>query len=222
MRHSLSNIDDEKRTAVCAVCGPVNIGILNRPTRVERYCRNKRAEITGRHYRKYHPEVKAVRGRSEEEKRQRSKEQHAAYYQANRERLLAQMAVRYSAKREEELAGHRAYYQANSERIKRNARAWAEANPERRKASEVRRKNRLNSQMSQEDIELSVAYRKTIKDDPCYYCGVQSEAMHDDHLIPLAKGGTDHWFNLVRACQRCNCRKRDRMPGEFLAILKAG
>ena len=29
----------------------------------------------------------------------------------------------------------------------------------------------------------------------------------DDHYFPVAKGGTDHWFNLVRSCLLCNRSK---------------
>ena len=32
--------------------------------------------------------------------------------------------------------------------------------------------------------------------------------MHDgDTYFPIAKGGTDHWWNLVRSCGPCNRRK---------------
>ena len=49
------------------------------------------------------------------------------------------------------------------------------------------------------DRLLSVCYRLAIRNDPCFYCG-SPETAHVDHFFPLAKGGTDHWWNLVRAC----------------------
>ena len=43
----------------------------------------------------------------------------------------------------------------------------------------------------------------------CYLCG--NEATTVDHIIPLAKGGTDDEWNLAGACKRCNYSKQDRV-----------
>ena len=42
----------------------------------------------------------------------------------------------------------------------------------------------------------------------CVYCG--DEANSVDHVIPLAKGGTDHPLNLVACCSRCNSAFGDK------------
>ena len=42
-----------------------------------------------------------------------------------------------------------------------------------------------------------------------------------DHIIPVAKGGSDDLENLVAACKRCNSAKQDKMPDEF-QLQKAG
>ena len=63
----------------------------------------------------------------------------------------------------------------------------------------------------------------------CEYCGAQQNSYREDgsqvrcvvdHLIPLAKGGTDDRSNLVFACRRCNSQKSTqiwqrgcRLPG---------
>ncbi len=44
----------------------------------------------------------------------------------------------------------------------------------------------------------------------CYHCGKALHPISDfhvDHLVPVAKGGTDTRDNLVASCQRCNRRK---------------
>ena len=66
---------------------------------------------------------------------------------------------------------------------------------------------RLRVKLSKDDRLISAEYRKAIKNDFCHYCGKFSETMHDDHYFPLAKGGTDHWWNLVRTCAHCNLTK---------------
>lgn len=42
----------------------------------------------------------------------------------------------------------------------------------------------------------------------CYMCGGPYE--HIDHVIPLARGGTNWPANLRPACAKCNLRKGDR------------
>ena len=49
----------------------------------------------------------------------------------------------------------------------------------------------------------------------CFYCGLDADTI--DHLVPIAKGGTDHDENLVSCCRRCNYSKKDKMLVDFLA-----
>lgn len=44
----------------------------------------------------------------------------------------------------------------------------------------------------------------------CHYCGGPAGTV--DHVIPKAKGGTDHPTNLVAACARCNYSAQDWTP----------
>lgn len=58
----------------------------------------------------------------------------------------------------------------------------------------------------------------------CMYCGGQfsPRGLSRDHILPLSRGGTDSWKNVVSACKRCNNRKAGRMPEvagmELLAV----
>ena len=55
----------------------------------------------------------------------------------------------------------------------------------------------------------------------CQYCGRTAadlkprESLTRDHLLPLSRGGTNDWTNVVTACSPCNTRKGNRMPEEI-------
>lgn len=71
----------------------------------------------------------------------------------------------------------------------------------------------------------------------CTYCGVPNgcrgeavpqggylwigASLEIDHIIPLAKGGTNHLANLTPACRQCNNAKRDRPLGQWLSERRA-
>lgn len=50
-------------------------------------------------------------------------------------------------------------------------------------------------------------------DNTCVYCGSPSEEV--DHVIPVSRGGTNDFSNLVASCQRCNRVKSDRTLAEL-------
>jgi hypothetical protein len=109
----------------------------------------------------------------------------------------------------------RQYREVYADEHRAGAIAWAAANPEARQAAHARRRRRVAADMDDTDRLLSVLYRQAIKGDPCFYCG-SPVTHHVDHFFPLAKGGTDHWFNLVRSCQRCNLRKQAQCGTAFI------
>ncbi len=55
----------------------------------------------------------------------------------------------------------------------------------------------------------------------CQYCGRTQaelrprESLTRDHLVPLSRGGSNDWSNVVTACSPCNTRKSNRLPSEI-------
>ncbi len=55
----------------------------------------------------------------------------------------------------------------------------------------------------------------------CQYCGRHltelkpRESLTRDHVVPLSRGGTNDWTNVVTACGPCNTRKGNRLPEEI-------
>jgi 5-methylcytosine-specific restriction endonuclease McrA len=54
----------------------------------------------------------------------------------------------------------------------------------------------------------------------CQFCGRSQallrhrECLTRDHLVPLSRGGTNAWTNVVTACSTCNARKGNHLPEE--------
>ena len=47
----------------------------------------------------------------------------------------------------------------------------------------------------------------------CLYCGnpFTDAELTRDHVLPVSKGGVDHWDNVVASCKRCNHFKGNRL-----------
>lgn len=50
----------------------------------------------------------------------------------------------------------------------------------------------------------------------CAYCGTVEGVFHIDHIIPVARGGTNSLDNLTVACSGCNLSKGDRLLEEWM------
>jgi len=57
-------------------------------------------------------------------------------------------------------------------------------------------------------------------DYTCQYCGRHRSELRGrqfltrDHVVPVSRGGTNDWENVVTSCSPCNNRKADRLPRE--------
>ena len=55
----------------------------------------------------------------------------------------------------------------------------------------------------------------------CQFCGRPQatlrprECLTRDHLVPLSRGGTNGWTNVLTACSTCNARKGNSLPAEI-------
>ena len=117
--------------------------------------------------------------------------------------------------REEARERNKRYREANPDKVRQTKAKWEKANPEYRSARKAARRTREKARLSPLERAVSLAYRQAIQEDPCAYCG--QPASHTDHITPLARGGTDHWWNLARACQACNLAKGYRCLPCWLA-----
>ncbi|MEZ5650538.1 MAG: HNH endonuclease [Burkholderiaceae bacterium] len=66
------------------------------------------------------------------------------------------------------------------------------------------RLTRLNHKLFRRDCNL------------CAYCGqrFEDDGLEREHILPLSRGGSDSWMNVVTACRACNQFKAGRTPEE--------
>jgi 5-methylcytosine-specific restriction endonuclease McrA len=65
--------------------------------------------------------------------------------------------------------------------------------------------------------------RQRLREDPhCRYCErpVEFKSAALSHWIPRSRGGENHPSNLVLACEECDRSKGNRLPEDFLKIVK--
>lgn len=130
---------------------------------------------------------------------------NARYRQQNHERLVAQAKARVQQNPRSDYYWQ--YRQANIATVRENERRWR-AN---HKAHEAARRHQRRA------LELDAETREYIKVlllDLCSYCGGPGGTI--DHIVPVAKGGTNHWTNLTAACKSCNSSKHDRDMLHFI------
>ncbi|MGW6218385.1 HNH endonuclease [Streptomyces olivaceus] len=141
------------------------------------------------------------------------------------DRVNANARAGYAKNPSKKKANQAAYYERHHASIRaRMKKKYAEQyalHPERWHAAKARRKQRLAVGMDALDKALSADYRRAIRADGCTYCGRRITGdMHVDHYYPLAKGGTDHWWNLTQSCGPCNRHKHDRC-GTWLILSRS-
>lgn len=131
-------------------------------------------------------------------------QRRAAWYRENRERIRAEQAKRDRERSAENVA---------------RARAWKEANPERAREmsrlARCRRRARIKGAGGDHTMDDLAAILKAQK-GCCAYCRTKlSSKKHVDHIIPLARGGSNSRANLQYLCQPCNQSKSAKDPIAF-------
>ena len=57
--------------------------------------------------------------------------------------------------------------------------------------------------------------RKEFESNNCFYCGSKLETgTHVDHVLPWSFVKSDHLWNFVLACPKCNTKKKDLLPSK--------
>lgn len=168
--------------------------------------------------RKLEADARRRREATPEKKGQRTK-QRLAWRAKNPEADAAAQRRWYEKNRHTQNERSRAYHTHNQERENARSKAWRLANPiayrATQQAARARRRN-APGRYTAVDFERQFG----LQGERCYWCGEGislqgGDAATVDHLIPLAKGGTNAPNNIVCACKVCNRRKWANMPWDF-------
>lgn len=152
---------------------------------------------------------------------ERDRASRARHYSANRDAILAKQATAYAAdpsKKTTRQARQTIYAAEHKEQRRAYYSAWKKANPEIRRALERNRKALKRASVGAHTAaEIKTLFRK--QRGRCAYfkiCGNSIRtAYHADHIVSLAKGGSNGIGNIQLTCPSCNCRKKAKDPLVF-------
>jgi hypothetical protein len=89
---------------------------------------------------------------------------------------------------------------------------WREQNPDKNKAlrssENFMRRSAVRGRVMEKIGAQFLKEQRDRQNDLCAYCGTDLNGSgHQDHVIPVAKGGAHVRINIVWACELCNLRK---------------
>lgn len=158
--------------------------------------------------REYH---RAWRAANREKKREYSRRAQAKYRAENREAFnesVRQWRVAHPERVLEINHKAEAKRQQDVEHERARHRQWRANNPEKDLVNSLRRRARKMSARGTCSAEQAAA-RIAFYGGLCAYCR-KAPHEHLDHVIALARGGTNWPANLRPSCQKCNNSKKDK------------
>ena len=226
----LSNLDYKP----CKRCGeifPTTTDYFRRSNKktkdgIKEYLCNICKKCEGERDKRFKQDHKEEISKNRKEYYQNNIEKCRSYYHENKDRILA----RDINKRDSKVKYLREYYLKNKEVLLKKQKAYTENNIEDirayrkeyyklrnqteegkavlRKAKHKRRANQKNLPSN-----LTTQQWENIKETfnhSCAYCGNNNLNLHQEHFVPLNKGGEYTINNIIPACAHCNFSKQDK------------
>lgn len=133
-------------------------------------------------------------------------------------------AQNYKTRREARRAYNSAYLDKNRDEVNRRRRDRYAADDELRQyyiELAERRYRMTEGRYTADDVRAQFERQK----GKCYWCKRKMKGRrgvgtwHVDHIVPVAKGGTNWPSNIVCACAGCNQKKSDAHPMDFAGMM---
>jgi 5-methylcytosine-specific restriction endonuclease McrA len=214
---------DSKICARCKQTKPVDSFARdkNRKDGLWPYCRQCCSEYKKARYAQDKESQAERRWAYREANRQREADRARRWYQENHERARIRAKEWRSNNKEHESVKKRAWYEKNKTEVKDRVRRNRLANPELDRAhTEKKRARKRNAPGSFTPADIQGILRT--QNSLCAYCGRNiADCYTVDHIIPLARGGSNWPSNLQLLCRSCNASKGARTHDEYLKYLMA-
>jgi len=159
------------------------------------------------------------------------------YYEDNKEKVLMKSKLWYENNKDSVAIQSKQYYESNKERIAKQSKQYYKENREERleyskqysKENRVRYRQHWQKYMMKKNeltCTLTIKQWGKIKkyfNNSCAYCGmteeehymIYGEQLHQDHFIPLSKGGGYKVSNIIPACRSCNSSKHNNFFNDW-------
>lgn len=210
----------DTKIKACTKCGKVL------PATNEFFVKNKEGKYG------LHSQCKKCQAKYYEENAEKFKKNSRQYYRENKHHKKEYQKQFYKENKEHYKEYNQQYHEENRERILEYNRQWHQENKESQK--EYRKKYRIENmelgrlltqkrRMRKKKLPATLSLKQWNKikedfNDSCAYCGMTekehlkefSEHLHQDHFIPLSKGGGYTQNNIIPACKSCNTSKKDK------------
>lgn len=143
-------------------------------------------------------------------------------YKIKRMDILKQKKEYYGVNKGEIIERQLDYYYENQKECRQREKEWRKNNPHKRRVINERRRTRERNLPSTLDAKEWIE-TKTYFDNACAYCGLSEERhlerfgelLHQEHFIPLLKGGTHDKGNIIPSCRSCNSSKANNDFNEW-------
>jgi 5-methylcytosine-specific restriction endonuclease McrA len=176
-----------------------------------------------------HPYCKTCRNEKRSKERhsnpnaqEKDRERARQWFYENRERARAKTKELYHANREERIKQTRQWREQNPERYRaNNANRYPKYYTEHREEYRawVRNRRARQRQAPGKHTPADIEHLYDQQQGKCAYCQCSLQnGYHVDHIVPLARGGSNDPSNLALACASCNKSKGDRLLSEWNPI----
>ena len=141
-----------------------------------------------------------------EKNKDKLREKNRQYQIDNKDKIREYKRLYYSDNKDKFKEYKHLYYEKNKGKLKEEYHQYRKMNPEVTRRSSQRhraRKKKLPDTLTKDEWQNIVDQHF----DRCHYCGKKTNDLHQEHKIPVSKGGGYTKDNIVPACKSCNSSK---------------
>lgn len=151
----------------------------------------------------------------QKENRERVRESTRKWQESNREKSSASSRKWQIANPERVRQNHHNYRLKNPAKVRDIFREWSLENPEKVRAKDRNRRARKRAALGSHTAKDIIDIFKQ-QNGKCAYCAIKFGKKYQvDHIVALAKGGSNDRRNLQLLCSPCNGKKSAKDPLDF-------